>query len=211
MSCGTGRSGSQELLPRTTGASRGDPSLPVGNATSSGSQLESVAFSYPIRLVSRRGVGVRPKVFGYIRSSRFDPVKLARLQHELEAYAEREDLTLGYVFTDNGFSSTSLERPGLVRCWIRWLALGHTASLFLRRIICRGSLRCEICSSSRFKIQGQCCTWRPLRRVGFKALNCSRAGQRGPCGESRATRAHARRKNRKIPGRLLTAQLPHSE
>lgn len=56
---------------------------------------------------------MRPKVYGYIRSSRFDPAKLARLQRELEAYAEREDLTLSYVFTDNGVASTALERPGL--------------------------------------------------------------------------------------------------
>jgi DNA invertase Pin-like site-specific DNA recombinase len=55
---------------------------------------------------------VRPKVFGYIRSSRFDLVKVARLTRELEEYAEREDLALAYVFTDNGVSSTALVRPG---------------------------------------------------------------------------------------------------
>jgi hypothetical protein len=55
---------------------------------------------------------VRPKVFGYIRSSRFDPVKVARLTRELEEYADREGLALAYVFADNGVSSTALVRPG---------------------------------------------------------------------------------------------------
>ncbi|MCA1695237.1 MAG: recombinase family protein [Actinobacteria bacterium] len=55
---------------------------------------------------------MRPKVFGYIRSSRLDPVKVVRLTHELEEYADREGLALAYVFTDNGVSSTALVRPG---------------------------------------------------------------------------------------------------
>jgi hypothetical protein len=54
---------------------------------------------------------VRPKVFGYIRSSRFDLVKVARLTRELEEYAEREDLALAYVFTDNGVSRALFKTP----------------------------------------------------------------------------------------------------
>lgn len=57
-------------------------------------------------------MSLRPKVFEYIRSSRFDPVKVARLTSKLAEYAEGEDLALAYVFTDNGVSSTALVRPG---------------------------------------------------------------------------------------------------
>lgn len=110
-------------------------------------------------------------ISGCVWSARFGPVKDARLQHELEEYAEREDLTLGYVFTDNGVSSTTLVRPGL-SALLR--ALAHpvsTVRLFRRRIACYGNLRYVRRGSSGFERRGRCCMSRKMR-AALTAMGC---------------------------------------
>lgn len=94
-----------------------------------------------------------PKVFGYIRSSRFDLMKVARLQRELEKYAESEDLALAYIFTDNGSPVRRWCVQVLACCWIRWLILVRTAWSFRRCTTSHGSRRYGQYWSSEF------CRW----------------------------------------------------
>ena len=55
---------------------------------------------------------MRPSVFGYLRSSASNADKPLLIRDELARYAERENLNLEAVFTDDGLCGATVGRPG---------------------------------------------------------------------------------------------------
>jgi DNA invertase Pin-like site-specific DNA recombinase len=55
---------------------------------------------------------VQPSVFGYLRSSASNADKPLLIRDELARYAERENLNLEAIFTDDGLCGATVTRPG---------------------------------------------------------------------------------------------------
>ena len=74
-------------------------------------ELQALSTKLLARPIPATPPSVRPRVYGYVRSTRPGAAYIAACSDVVARWCQHEDLELGAVFRDHGVGSTALVRP----------------------------------------------------------------------------------------------------